>query len=98
MPPAHTRRFPLPIIVLWRTSEVAEILHVPKSLLDRLIACGIHPRFVWKPHWSEPKWTDADIYQWAGILADIDLNALPAEPGPMENPATAFRRRARGAA
>jgi len=77
---------------------MAGILRRPVELLESCcIAHGIYPADVL---WTKrgPRWGDNALGQWIEIFESVDVDALPAAPGPMVNPATAFRRRTRGAA
>jgi len=67
------------------------MLHVDVAELERLIQCGIHPPYVWKPGWVEPKWDDNGVRVWAQILIDVDLDALADGNVPTRPPIRAYR-------
>jgi hypothetical protein len=81
MPHYHTSR------------EIAALLQTDPDVIDRLVRCRIHPCWFWKNHWREPRWASSTIPEWRHVLDNVDINALPENPPPLERPADAIERR-----
>ncbi len=72
-------------------AEIADLIGQPPALLERLLRCGIHPPWVWRSHWKQPRFGIEAIGPWLKILDEIDLDTLPVSPPPLERPEEVFR-------
>jgi len=77
---------------LYLAEEMGTLLGQPPGLLTRLVRSRIHPPYVWKPPWREPRWPLSTVPQWLQILRSLDLSSLPENPPPLERPVDVFER------
>ncbi len=81
---------------LHTSTEVAALLQADSGVIDRLVRCGCHPPWVWKPRWKEPRWDSSTIPEWRRILDTIDLATLPKDPPPLQRPSEVFKKNRMG--